>query len=134
MHNLDCPFCSIRAFVVETEHIVAFHDRFPVAEGHTLVVPRRHVDSVFDLTRAEFDTLWQVVTEVRERLRRELQPNGFTIGVNDGAAAGQTVTHAHVHVIPRCAGDVPDPRGGIRWVLPERACYWEPMTRYFAGV
>jgi diadenosine tetraphosphate (Ap4A) HIT family hydrolase len=120
--------------VVETEHIVAFRDRFPVAEGHMLVVPRRHVNSVFDLTRAEFGSLWQVVTEVREWLRRELQPNGFTIGVNDGEAAGQTVTHAHVHVIPRRAGDVLDPRGGIRWVLPERACYWEPPTRYFGGV
>lgn len=128
MDVADCPFCSLRPFVCESEHAVAFRDRFPVAEGHTLVVPRRHVSSVFDLPPAELETLWRVVAEVREQLRREMRPDGFTIGVNDGAAAGQTITHSHVHVIPRRTGDVGDPRGGIRWVLPDRACYWDPLS------
>jgi len=106
-------------------HAVAFADGYPVAAGHTLVVPRRHVASVFDLAAEEYAALWALVAAVRARLAARAGADGFTIGVNDGVAAGQTVGHAHVHVIPRRAGDVGDPRGGVRWVLPERAGYWE---------
>jgi diadenosine tetraphosphate (Ap4A) HIT family hydrolase len=123
-----CPFCQRLASGDGTEansHAVAFSDAFPVAAGHTLVVPRRHVASVFDLAAEEYAALWALVAAVRARLAAASGADGFTIGVNDGAAAGQTVAHAHVHVIPRRAGDVPDPRGGVRWVLPERAAYWE---------
>ena len=95
-----------------------------MAAGHTLVVPRRHVASVFDLAPEEYAALWALVAAVRARLAASTGADGFTIGVNDGVAAGQTVGHAHVHVIPRRAGDVGDPRGGVRWVLPERAGYW----------
>ena len=121
-----CPFCERSAsdVVVQNEAAMAFPDGFPLSDGHTLVVPRRHVASVFDLTPGELASLWQLVAEVRARLSRELQPEGFTIGINDGRAAGQTVEHGHVHVIPRRAGDVPDPRGGVRWVIPGRAAYW----------
>jgi diadenosine tetraphosphate (Ap4A) HIT family hydrolase len=125
---MDCPFCQHLAFDDVTEskaHAVAFADGFPVAAGHTLVVPRRHVASVFDLEPEEYAALWALVAAVRTRLASSGEgADGFTIGVNDGAAAGQTVGHAHVHVIPRRAGDVGDPRGGVRWVLPERAAYW----------
>jgi diadenosine tetraphosphate (Ap4A) HIT family hydrolase len=103
---------------------VAFSDAFPVAEGHTLVLPRRHVASLFDLPDEELAAIWRLVAEVRQKLAAELNPDGFTVGVNDGAAAGQTVPHAHVHVIPRRAGDVADPRGGVRWVVPAKAPYW----------
>jgi len=123
---MDCPFCHLIASDDVTEsnaHAVAFADGYPVAAGHTLVVPRRHVASVFDLSAEEYAALWEVVGAVRGRLTADGCP-AFTIGVNDGAAAGQTVGHAHVHVIPRRAGDVSDPRGGVRWVLPERAGYW----------
>ena len=65
-----------------------------------------------------------LVASVREQLQQEFKPDAFNIGVNDGTAAGQTVLHAHVHVIPRYAGDVPDPRGGVRWIIPEKADYW----------
>jgi len=106
-------------------HAVAFADGFPVAAGHTLVAPRRHVASVFDLATEEYAAVWALVAAVRARLAAATGADGFTIGVNDGVAAGQTVGHAHVHVIPRRAGDVGDPRGGVRWVLPERAAYWE---------
>ena len=68
--------------------------------------------------------MWDLVSQVRARLVEDLQPDAFTIGVNDGVAAGQTVPHAHVHVIPRWGGDVPDPRGGVRWVIPGKADYW----------
>lgn len=122
-----CPFCDrVESGVVfaSGEHAVAFTDAFPLNPGHTLVVPRSHVDGLFSLPAPEVEGVWRLVAEVRGSLAREHRPDGFTIGVNDGIAAGQTVAHAHVHVIPRSAGDVDDPRGGIRWVVPARARYW----------
>lgn len=103
---------------------VAFPDAFPLADGHTLVCPRRHVALVSGLTDSEWVDLWSLVREAQRDLTRERRVAGWNIGVNDGPAAGQTVPHAHVHLIPRVKGDVDDPRGGIRWVLPARAAYW----------
>ena len=123
----DCPFCTRIASaetVAENEHAVAFPDGFPVSDGHTLVVPRRHVASLWDLPPNELSDIWILADEVRAELAHSHSPDGFNVGVNDGAAAGQTIDHAHLHIIPRYAGDVPDPRGGIRLVLPERARYW----------
>ena len=124
---MACPFCDI----VQREehrwastHAVSFPDAYPLSPGHSLVVPRRHVTSVFDLDQAERADLWELVHQVRQALREDLTPDAFNVGVNDGAAAGQTVEHAHVHVVPRWLGDTSDPRGGIRWVLSERAPYW----------
>jgi diadenosine tetraphosphate (Ap4A) HIT family hydrolase len=82
--------------------------------------------SVYELPADEVSALWGLVAEVRSGLVTDLKPDEFTIGLNDGVAAGQTVGHAHIHVIPRFGGDVADPRGGIRWVIPDRAAYWEP--------
>ena len=110
--------------MLQNDDSIAVADRYPVAEGHTLVIPRKHVASVYDLTIQEQNAVWDLVRIVRERLLGELKPDGFNIGVNDGVAAGQTVPHAHVHVIPRRAGDVPDARGGIRWIIPYKAPYW----------
>ena len=109
-------------------HAAALRDGFPVSDGHTLVLPRRHVQSVFELAGEEQQEVWSLVAEVRDRLRSTLGsvPDGFNVGPNDGVQAGQTVMHAHVHVIPRYKGDMPDPRGGIRWVLPRKANYWAP--------
>jgi diadenosine tetraphosphate (Ap4A) HIT family hydrolase len=122
-----CPFCTLvpGQEISRNEYAVALGDRYPITEGHTLVVPLRHVESIFDLSEAELRALARLVVQVRRELGGRLRPDGFTIGVNDGSAAGQTVPHAHVHVIPRSRGDVPDPRGGIRWVVPDRAAYWE---------
>ncbi len=89
-----------------------------------LVIPRRHVPSIYKLTADEQSAVWSLVAEVRERLLTGLKPDAFTIGVNDGLATGQTVEHAHVHVIPRRKGDVPDPRRGIRWIIDNKANYW----------
>ena len=97
---------------------------FPVTEGHSLVVPKKHVASIYELSADEQAALWALVAEARQWLQDQSHPDGFNIGVNDGAAAGQTVAHAHIHVIPRRTGDVPDPRGGIRWVIPDKARYW----------
>jgi diadenosine tetraphosphate (Ap4A) HIT family hydrolase len=121
-----CPFCSYTPSSpwLETSISIALWDGFPVSEGHTLVVPRRHVTSLFDLPVSDLPLIWEFVTRVREELSQRLGVTSFTIGVNDGQPAGQTVGHAHIHVIPRREKDVPDPRGGIRWVIPDKADYW----------
>ena len=125
LRPLPCPFCPPEAAVVaESTAAVAVRDGFPVAEGHTLVIPRRHVGSVFELGPDELADFFALVARVRAQLAADFAPDGFTIWINDGEAAGQTVGHAHLHIIPRRHGDVPDPRGGVRWVLPEHADYW----------
>ena len=118
-----CPFCRLAGSAGE-HAAFAFDDGFPVADGHRLVVPRRHVARVEDLEREEWTALFDLVRREARTTGRLPGVDGVTIGVNSGTAAGQTVDHAHVHVIPRRAGDVDDPRGGVRWVLPERADYW----------
>ena len=122
-----CPFCNLHASRIRSENgvAVAFPDAFPITEGHTLVVPKRHVASLFDLTEEEQTVVWRLVALVRAKLMAELKPDAFNVGLNDGPAAGQTVMHAHVHVIPRRKGDSPDPRGGVRWIKPEKARYWD---------
>ena len=122
-----CPFCNFdRArLVLESESAIALRDGFPVADGHTLVIPRRHVKSIFDLSAADQAGLWVLVADVRERLIGDVSADAINIGVNDGWAAGQTVEHAHIHLIPRRQGDVVDPRGGIRNIIPSKARYWK---------
>lgn len=123
----DCPFCRLERnrIRVESKFAVALLDGFPVNPGHTLVIPKRQVASLFELSDDEQAAVWRLVAQVRASLVAELQPDGFTVGLNDGSAAGQTVMHAHVHVIPRRNGDVADPRGGIRWIMPDKARYWD---------
>jgi len=124
---INCPFCGIcgKQPALEFSNCFAFLDAFPLSPGHTLIVPKKHVASLFDLPAAEQQELWNAVARVREKLQGEFQPDGFNIGLNDGPAAGQTIMHTHIHVVPRYKGDVADPRGGIRWIIPERAAYWE---------
>jgi diadenosine tetraphosphate (Ap4A) HIT family hydrolase len=124
-----CPFCDSalpgvdRELLCVTAYTAAFEDAYPSTPGHVLVIPRRHVGRVLDLTDAEFEDIWRVA---REQLRRieEASPDAFTIGINDGAAAGQTVDHVHLHIIPRHHLDTADSRGGVRWAIPETAAYW----------
>jgi diadenosine tetraphosphate (Ap4A) HIT family hydrolase len=103
----------------------ALFDGFPISEGHALVVPKRHVASFFDLSLEEQSAVWVMVAQVGAELSSRFCVKDLNIGLNDGPAAGQTVAHAHIHVIPRRPGDVPDPRGGVRWVIAEKAAYWE---------
>ncbi|MFB3853841.1 MAG: HIT family protein [Vicinamibacterales bacterium] len=122
-----CPLCQRArdgALVCENTRAVAFYDGYPVSPGHTLIVPRRHVADLFALSREEQQALWELLPVVKNALERAHSPAGFNIGVNVGQAAGQTVAHVHVHVIPRYHGDVADPRGGVRRVIPDRADYW----------
>ena len=99
-------------------------DAFPISLGHTLVIPVRHVGSFFDTTAAEREALLEFLDDAKQQLDAEFSPAGYNIGINDGAAAGQTVGHLHIHLIPRYVGDQRDPRGGVRWVIPEKADYW----------
>jgi diadenosine tetraphosphate (Ap4A) HIT family hydrolase len=104
---------------------VVVRDRYPISRGHTLILPKRHLASFFDATPEEQAALLELIRRVRELLVKEFAPDGFNIGINDGEAAGQTVRHHHVHVIPRYEGDMLDPRGGVRWIFPDRAVYWD---------
>jgi diadenosine tetraphosphate (Ap4A) HIT family hydrolase len=132
---MPCPFCERihrHEYSAESMHAVAFPDGYPLSEGHTLVVPRRHVSSVYDLAPDEQADVWALAARVRAALAKVHRPAGFNVGLNDGAAAGQTIAHAHVHVIPRYEGDVPDPRGGVRWVIPGKAPYWDESADHRA--
>jgi diadenosine tetraphosphate (Ap4A) HIT family hydrolase len=127
MNRPLCPFCQPlppERVLAASDSFVAFLDGFPVSTGHTLVIPKRHVASLFDLPERDYRELWSLVAGVRKLLAEKFHSAAFNIGVNDGTEAGQTVGHAHIHVIPRYAGDVPDPRGGIRWIIPDKAKYW----------
>jgi diadenosine tetraphosphate (Ap4A) HIT family hydrolase len=127
MTERPCPFCTLddRAILAANETAIAFHDVYPLTEGHTLVIPRRHVMSVFELEGTERDALWRLVAEVRAAILATPGVVAVNVGVNDGYAAGQTIPHGHVHLIPRRQGDCPDPRGGVRWIFPEKAKYWK---------
>ena len=127
-HPVPCIFCSRLAngnIVAENGLAVAFEDAFPLNPGHCLVVPRRHEPDFLALAPEEQTAVWALVEQVRRHIDAGWRPDGYTIGVNCSEAAGQTVAHAHLHVIPRHHGDVADPRGGIRWIIPEKARYWE---------
>ena len=128
MPHDPCPFCSLedadRVFHRD-DLVVSLWDGFPVSPGHALVVPRRHVAGWFEATPDEQAALVRPLDAARAAVLERHSPDGFNIGVNVGAAAGQTVFHLHVHLIPRYAGDVPDPRGGVRRVIPDRASYWD---------
>jgi diadenosine tetraphosphate (Ap4A) HIT family hydrolase len=126
MDSANCPFCTLppSRIVHQNESGVVIRDGFPISPGHTLIVARRHVASFFDLSTGEALGLTELLREARLILDQECQPDGFNIGINDGAAAGQTVSHLHIHLIPRYTGDRPDPRGGVRWIFPDKADYW----------
>jgi ATP adenylyltransferase len=124
----SCPFCSLddsdRVFYRD-DLTVALWDGYPISPGHALVVPRRHVAGWFEASAEEHAALVRAIDAARAAILERHRPDGFNIGVNVGAAAGQTVFHLHVHLIPRYAGDVADPRGGVRRLIPDKACYWE---------
>ena len=131
MNNLDlapCPFCALPPERLLFSNLagLVIRDGYPVSLGHTLIVPRRHVGSFFEITEEERNALLALLEEAKRRLDKDFQTAGFNIGINDGAAAGQTVPHLHIHLIPRYEGDQADPRGGVRWNFPDKAKYWLP--------
>jgi diadenosine tetraphosphate (Ap4A) HIT family hydrolase len=126
MAEATCPFCFPDASRIfhAGDLILGLWDGYPVSPGHALLVPRRHVASWFDATSAERSELTAAIEIARAAILRQHRPDAFNVGINVGEVAGQTVFHLHVHVIPRYAGDVPDPRGGVRHILPYKPRQW----------
>lgn len=125
----NCTFCEIqddakRIPVAQNELAIAIRDGYPVSNGHTLIIPKRHIRSFFDMTETERSSIFNLLTIAKNNLDQEFGPDAYNIGINDGQNAGQTVPHLHIHLIPRYKGDTEDPRGGIRWIMPDKADYW----------
>ena len=124
--RFDCPFCNLNSkikLVSETATAVAFIDSFPVNQGHTLIIPKRHVTNYFELSIHEQRALWLLVNRCKTIIEKNFNPDGYNIGINVGEAAGQSIFHIHIHLIPRYKGDVENPRGGIRSVIPHKQIY-----------
>jgi len=105
---------------------MVIRDEYPISLGHTLILPARHVASFFALSPDERAELLDLLHQARDQLETEFRPDAYNIGINDGAASGQTIPHVHIHLIPRYRGDCADPRGGVRWIVPAKADYWSP--------
>jgi diadenosine tetraphosphate (Ap4A) HIT family hydrolase len=121
----NCPFCKAPGIgpLIIGEYCVSFLDQFPVSDGHCLVVPKRHVKTIDELSDSELKDLYAVLKQTKDWIIENHNPPGFNIGINEGEVAGQTVEHLHVHIIPRYEGDVVYPRGGIRGVIPSKKVY-----------
>ena len=116
----DCELCKPKSVVAENALAYARHDSHSLARGHVIVVPKRHVADFFEMTAQEQAAVVELLAKVRAIVQAEHSPDGYNIGANVGKAAGQSRMHVHVHLIPRYAGDVPDPRGGVRCVLARK--------------
>ena len=126
MQPVDCPFCKLplERVIDQNQQALAFQDGFPVSEGHLLVIPRRHVESWFDLEPIELQACHELILKGKRVIEmKDPEVTGFNLGVNDGRSAGQTVFHGHMHLIPRREGDVENPRGGIRNIIPGKGDY-----------
>ena len=116
---MDCVFCNLdkNQILFENELALAFFDGMPVSKGHTLIIPKRHSRNYFELTKEEISAIFELSQKVKEYLDKQYHPDGYNVGFNVDEAGGQSVMHAHMHVIPRYKGDAPNPRGGIRKVV-----------------
>lgn len=125
MSKTNCIFCKIShdRIIAENDLCFAILDGFPVSEGHTLIIPKRHVADYFCLTVDEVMAMQQMMRELKVKLDAELSPDGYNVGINVNEAAGQTIFHVHMHLIPRYKGDVENPRGGVRGVIPNKQKY-----------
>lgn len=122
----DCPFCSPtpdRELISESATVYALIDKYPVSPGHTLIIPKQHVGNYFELPERAKAACWLMVDHTKLLLATRFQPDGFNVGINVGAAAGQTIPHVHIHVIPRYKGDTQNPVGGVRNVIPGKGDY-----------
>lgn len=124
-----CPFCNIEK-LINSDRIVyqdstwiAIYDNYPVSKGHVLLIPKRHCTSYFDLNFIELESVSVTIGIIKKLLDKKFNPDGYNIGMNCGEAAGQTVMHCHIHIIPRYNGDCENPRGGVRGVIPSKQNY-----------
>jgi len=124
-YPMTCPFCNpvVDEIVAKNDLCYARRDRYPVSEGHLLVIPFRHIPGFFSMTAEERQAVLALIDSCKDVIEMEFSPAGYNIGFNVGEAAGQTVMHCHCHVIPRYVGDVQEPRGGIRGVVPGKRGY-----------
>ncbi|MCE5335539.1 MAG: HIT family protein [Desulfobacteraceae bacterium] len=121
--SVGCPFCNPSDIVLENERALAVYDRFPVSPGHLLIIPRRHFPDFFQSEPDEIAALIHLLQKGRDLLDSLHHPDGYNVGVNIGRPSGQTIMHVHVHLIPRYAGDMEDPVGGVRGVIPGKQKY-----------
>jgi diadenosine tetraphosphate (Ap4A) HIT family hydrolase len=123
---IPCAFCAVppEHILGENAEAMWIHDLHPVSPGHSLIMPKRHVESFFETTASERNAMLSLLDQARADVCKDHAPSGYNIGINEGTGAGQNVPHLHIHLIPRFAGDADNPRGGVRWVLPKRADYW----------
>ena len=126
-----CIFCNLRdeRIIYECNHTIAFIDTYPASPGHTLVVPKRHIPTYFNASEDEILAIGKAIQVCKEFLDNEFYPDAYNIGINNGEAAGQSIKHLHVHIIPRYKGDVEDPKGGVRWILKNKANYWDEKNK-----
>ena len=122
-----CPFCTLpqERIIDSNDLALVIRDGYPVSTGHTLIIPKRHIGSWFEITPEEQSAMLDLLGRAKAVLGEEFKPDGYNIGINDGPTAGQTVPHLHIHLIPRYKGDLEDPKGGVRWIIPGKAKYWE---------
>lgn len=123
---MACFFCDLlpQRILRKSEGCIALADGYPVCRGHALLIRERNVGSFFETSAENRAALFRLLEGCRSDLSARYAPAGFNVGISCGAMAGQTVMHLHIHPIPRYAGDKPDPRGGVRWIFPEKADYW----------
>lgn len=120
----ECVFCSEDITIVKESTLSkAFYDKYPVSLGHTLIIPKEHYETYFDLPQEVKDDMLSLLDEMKLVLDKKYKPSGYNIGINSGASAGQTVFHCHIHLIPRYDGDMDNPDGGVRGVIPEKQKY-----------
>ncbi|WP_374723433.1 HIT family protein [Calidifontibacillus erzurumensis] len=124
---MTCPFCQIekKQILLENKNAIAFFDKYPVQKGHMLIIPKEHVESYFDANDQQIYDIHELIKLGKKFLEREYSPDGYNIGVNVGSYGGQTIHHLHFHLIPRYKGDIEDPRGGIRNMIPNLVDYPE---------
>jgi len=129
LKNKDCPLCSLKDLVIEKGQAVenklayALTDSNPVSLGHCLIVTRRHIAAFFEATKEEKIAIFDLIDEMKTIIDKKHNPDGYNIGVNIGKAAGQSVPHIHIHMMPRYTGDIENPRGGVRGVIPTKQKY-----------
>ena len=124
--NKPCIFCKIIKEELQFENKLAYSsiDSYPVSEFHSLIVPKRHVETYFELTYEEIQACNELILKTKEKiLKKDSNVKGFNIGTNAGKVAGQSIMHCHIHLIPRREGDVEDPQGGVRSVIPKKQHY-----------
>ena len=125
----NCPFCNIDKtidkdrIVYQDDTWIAIYDNYPVSQGHVLLMPKRHVKTFFELNILELESVGLTIGIIKMILDKKYHPTGYNIGANCGESAGQTVMHCHIHIIPRYDGDMDDPRGGVRGVIPGKQKY-----------